>query len=54
MVGGVLDRSDSNHGDKYDTNSLDTSHDNGGLIRTGAGHDIMVRTGQEHEQVSHN
>jgi len=44
-----LDRGDSNHSDnKYDT-SLDNSHDNGAMMRTG-NHDLMVRQGHEHEQ----
>jgi len=49
MGGGVMDRGDSNHSDaKYDT-SLDTSHDNGGMLR-GGGHEMMVRTTHDHDQ----
>ena len=53
MGGGVMDRGDSNHSDaKYDT-SLDTSHDNGGMLR-GGGHEMMVRTTHDHDQVKKN
>ena len=57
LQGGVMDRGESNHstdtGAKYEP-GLDTSHDSGILRQqTQSNHDLLVRGGHDHDQVSH-
>ena len=56
LQGGVMDRGESNHSAdtgqaKYEP-SLDTSHDSGILRQTQGNHDLLVRGGHDHDQVS--
>ena len=55
LQGGVMDRGESNHsadtGAKYEP-SLDTSHDSSILRQTQGNHDLLVRGGHDHDQVS--
>ena len=51
--GHVMDRTESNHSAdtaKYEP-GLDTSHDSG-LMRQTGNHDLLVRGGHDHDQVS--